>query len=57
VESGDVDGYVRRITTLDGQREALSQLSTRAREHVARTFGWDAVASHYIDHLSEPHSS
>jgi len=57
VESGDVDGYVRRITTLDGQREALSQLSTRAREHVARTFGWDAVASHYIDHLSESHSS
>ena len=26
-------------------------------ELVARTFGWDAVASHYIDHLSESHSS
>jgi len=51
VESGDVDGYVDRISALDTDRDHLGQLSLRARDHVARTFGWDAVASQYIDHL------
>lgn len=51
VESGDVAGYVSRITGLDGDRDHLGQLSSRARDHVARTFGWDAVASQYINHL------
>lgn len=53
VESGDVEGYVHRVSALDADREHLCGLSLRAREHVARTFGWDAVASHYIDHLTE----
>lgn len=51
VESGDVDGYVDRITGLDADRVHLGQLSARARDHVSRTFGWDAVASQYIEHL------
>ena len=49
VESGDVAGYVERINSLDGDRDALAALSARSRDHVARTFGWDAVASHYLD--------
>lgn len=53
VESGDVEGYIERISALDADREHLMQLSFRARDHVAQTFGWDAVASHYLDHLSE----
>lgn len=52
VESGDVRGYVDRITSLTGDRTALGALSMRAREHVATTFGWDAVASQYLKHLS-----
>jgi phosphatidylinositol alpha-1,6-mannosyltransferase len=51
VESGDVPGYVERILSLDGDRDALAALSARSREHVARTFGWDAVASHYLTAL------
>ncbi|MDE2995628.1 MAG: glycosyltransferase family 4 protein [Bacteroidota bacterium] len=52
VESEDVDGYVERILALDGDRDELNALSRRSREHVARTFGWDAVASHYLDALA-----
>ncbi|MDA0873933.1 MAG: glycosyltransferase family 4 protein [Bacteroidetes bacterium] len=51
VESGDVEGYVRRILALDADRAQLASLSSSSREHVARTFGWDAVASHYVDAL------
>lgn len=55
VESGDVDGYVARITQLDSNRAHLQSLSARAHDHVAATFGWDAVASHYLNHLQHLH--
>ncbi len=53
VESGDVEGYVRRITSLDSDRDHLQALSLRSREHVANTFGWDAVAGNYLRYLKE----
>jgi len=51
VESGDVDGYVDRILSLTNDRTSLANLSLSAREHVASTFGWDAVAGQYLDNL------
>lgn len=53
VETGDVEGYLSRINGLDQDRDHLRALSTRAREHVASTFGWDAVASNYLRYLEQ----
>jgi len=51
VETGDTQGYIDRISALDSDRDALQTLSTSSREHVINTFGWDAVAGYYLDHL------
>jgi len=53
VESGDVEGYLSRIIGLDQDRNHLGALSSRARAHVAATFGWDAVASNYLRFLRQ----
>lgn len=52
VESGDITGYTDRIVTLDLDRTSLGALSDSSRAHVAETFGWDAVAEQYLEHLS-----
>ncbi|NNF03333.1 MAG: glycosyltransferase family 4 protein [Rhodothermales bacterium] len=51
VEPGDADGYIRRITELDADRDTLSRLSDSTRRHVRETFGWEKVASNYVDAL------
>lgn len=51
VETGDVAGYVSSITSLDSDRMALGKLSVASTEHVASTFGWDAVATNYVQAL------
>lgn len=53
VESGDVEGYLARINGLDQDRTHLQALSRRARQHVATTFGWDAVAANYLRFLAQ----
>ena len=51
VETGDADGFARRIRQLDADREELAELSRRTREHVLSTFSWSAVAANYLDAL------
>ena len=51
VETGDVQGYLDRILRLTNNRADLASLSLSAREHVASTFGWDAVARQYLNNL------
>jgi len=51
VESGDADGFIRRITEMDRDREALAELSNTTHRHVRDTFGWDTVASNTISEL------
>jgi len=51
VESGDVDGYVSRLVSLDSNRASLNELSVSSTSHVSATFGWDAVAQKYVDCL------
>lgn len=51
VESGDAGGFIRRITVIDRDREALAELSQRTRRHVRETFGWDTVAANYVSEL------
>jgi phosphatidylinositol alpha-1,6-mannosyltransferase len=53
VETGDVEGYLSRINQLDQDRDHMRALSTRARNHVASTFGWDAVASNYLRYVEQ----
>ena len=53
VETGDVAGYASRINALDTDRVALSALSVASTEHVAATFGWDAVATNYVRALRQ----
>lgn len=54
VESKDVDGFARRILSLDSNRSALKQLSGTCIAHVARTFGWETVANNYLSALKSP---
>ena len=51
VESGDADGFVNAITSYHNNIEKLEEASTRAYQHTANTFGWEAVASQYIEVL------
>lgn len=50
-ESGDADGFIRLISRLDGDRDALAELSASTNRHVRETFRWDTVASNYVEQL------
>ena len=51
VETGDAQGFVDRISSLDSARDDLGALSVRTRQHVIDRHGWDAVAAKYLSNL------
>ena len=53
VESGDVDGFVEAILQYHNDPPALADVSARAAQHTANTFGWEAVAERYVVRLQK----
>lgn len=52
VESGDAEAFTAAITRYHGAPDYLAVAARRARNHVANTYGWDAVAQRYISVLN-----